>query len=231
MITRHSWLLVGPVSVLAACHSGQSDWAAATKSNTVAAYQTFLKQHPNDPHDTQARERIGQLEDEAAWNQAQVASTVEGYQQYLATEPQGAHAQEARDQVVSRQRSSDLQKAQQANTAEALQAFIQKYPGTDEAEQARTALDHLASYRTELASAHSRSAADRERRELARRFAKELPQVVVLTPDASAPEYRVTSGPMTQQDANAACQTIMAAHHSCKVIQAPAQMPATAAAG
>jgi hypothetical protein len=219
MVVRRSLLAVCCVGPLAACHSPQSDWERATRANTVAAYQTFLTQHPSDARDEQARLRIGQLKDEQAWNQAQIASTAEGYQQYLAAEPQGAHAPEARDQIASRERAAAFEAAQKANTAEALQAFVKKYPNTGEADEAGAALKRLEAYRAELATAHSRRDADRERRELAKRFGKALPEIVILDPDPSAPEYRITSAPMTEQEADAACASLKASHQRCKVIQ------------
>jgi hypothetical protein len=219
MNKRSSLLLVYCAGTLAACHSPQSDWAHASAANTIVGYQTFLTQHPADPHDAQARQRIAQLEDDAAWNKAQVASDVGGYRAYLAAEPHGAHTEEARSTIQTRERAAAWDRAQHANTVEALQAFIQQYPNTDEADEAHAALRHLAAYRVELATAHSRSAADRERRALAKRFSKTVPEVIVLMPDPSAPEYRITSRPMTEQDADDACARLKSARQACKVIQ------------
>ena len=206
-------------AILAACGSAKQGWSQATTLNTIPAYQTFLSKYPNDPHTVDALSRIAKLQDGQAWNTAQVASSVQGYQQYLAAEPNGAHSQEARDEIRTRQRTGAWAALQKNETAQSLQDFIAKYPSSAEADQARDELKVVAGYRAELATAHTEQRADRERDALAKRFSKNLSQVVVLQPDASNHGYRITSTPMSEQDASAACATVKQAGRSCKVIQ------------
>lgn len=71
--------------LLAACGSAKYEWSQANNLNTIAAYQEFLTNYPNDLHAADAKKRIAELKDAQAWNAAQVASSVEGYQQYLLT--------------------------------------------------------------------------------------------------------------------------------------------------
>lgn len=206
-------------ALLTACGSAQYEWSQANTINTLAAYQTFLSKYPNDPHAVEAQSRMAKLEDEQAWATAQVASSVQGYQQYLTAEPNGAHAPAARDEIATLERSGAWRAAQANPTAQSLQEFLQKYPSVPESDQARDELKAIAGYRAELGMAHTERLAARERDALVKRFGKELPQVVVLEPDASNRDYRITSAPMSEQDANAACAAVKRAGRICNVIE------------
>jgi hypothetical protein len=210
-------ILCGTV-LLSACGPGY-EWSHATHLNTIAAYQKFLSNYPNDPHAVDARDRIANLQEERAWTAAQIASSIQGYQQYLRTEPGGAHAQAAHEEIVARERDAAWQTAQTNETAQSLQAFIKKYPSTSEADEARDRLKEIAGYRAELGTARDERRADHERDELTKRFGKDLRQVVVLQPDANDRDYRITSAPMSEQDASAACETLKHAGRTCTVIQ------------
>jgi hypothetical protein len=84
-----------------------------------------------------------------------------------------------------------------------------------EADEARDRLKAIAGYRAEFGTARSQQLADRERDALTMRFGKDLRQVVVLEPDANDRNYRITSAPMSERDASAACETIKHASRSC----------------
>jgi len=219
MFVRRFGFVVLCSASLMACHSARSDWSHAQRDNTIAAYHGFIEHHPRDARVPEARRRIATLEDEAAWNAAQVASDLAGYQHYLELEPQGTHAQEARAQVSQRERHAAWDNARQADTVPALKSFLARYPSGEEADEARTALARLESYRAQLATARSRSAADREQRALEHRFGKLLPTIVVMTPNPGHPEYRIASSSMSEQDADSACARLKKARHACEVIR------------
>lgn len=222
MIFRHFGIpaILCCAAVLTACGSAKYEWSQASTLNTIAAYQTFLSKYPNDAHAADARSRITQLQDEQAWATAQLTSTTDGYRQYLSAEPEGAHAAAAHEEIASRERSLAWQNAQTHETAQSLQEFLQKYPTGMEADRAREKLKMLAGYRAELGTAHSEKQADRERDALTKRFGSNFPQVLVLEPDATRHDYRITSVPMSETDANAACASVKQAGRSCKVVQA-----------
>jgi outer membrane protein assembly factor BamD (BamD/ComL family) len=205
--------------LLAACGSAKYEWSQASNLNTIAAYQVFVSKYPNDVHAGDANNRIAELKEAQAWNAAQGASSVEGYQQYLAAEPTGEHAQEAREEIGSRERAAAWRTAQKNKTAQSLQDFLESYPTGMEADAARDKLKMLTGYRAELGTAQSKRLAERERDTLAKRFGKNFQQVVVLEPDASNHDYRITSAPMSKEDANAACATVKQSGRSCEVIQ------------
>jgi len=205
--------------LLVACGSAKYEWSQANSLNTIAAYQAFLSKYPNDVHAADANNRIVELKDTQAWNAAQAASSVEGYQQYLTAEPSGTHAQAAREEIVTRERAAAWRTAQTNATVQSLQDFLQKYPTGMEADAARDKLKVLAGYRAELGTARNKQLAERERDTLAKRFSKNFQQVVVLEPDANSHDYRITSMPMSKEDADAACATVKQSGRSCEVIQ------------
>src|SRR6185437_6601748 len=91
-------------ALLVGCSSAQSDWSQANASNTVAAYQRFLDQHPNTTQAVVARNRIHALEDQQAWAQAQQANTLQAFQTYLREQPSGIHVAEAKDRMAANER-------------------------------------------------------------------------------------------------------------------------------
>jgi hypothetical protein len=214
------FLTIALTALLLACSSTEADWQQATSAGTVAAYQSFLKEHPNGQHADEARNRIHSLEDDQAWTTAMNANTQESYEQYLSAQPNGAHAQEARDHITAVQRAAAWKTAQAEGSASALQGFLDKYPQGPEADAARAELDKLNNqYRVQLAAFRSKKLAERDSARLKARFAKVLHDVVVIPP---TPEYklnRVTSDLMSQADANSACARLKKAHQACKVVK------------
>lgn len=204
--------------LLSACGPAY-EWSHTSSVNTVAAYQKFLSKYPTDPHALDAQRRIATLRDEKAWTAAQIASSVQGYQQYLTEEPNGAHVLDAGDNIVTRERDAAWQTVQASETAQSLRDFIKKYPSSTEADEAREKLQSIAGYRAELGSAHTERLADRERDALAKRFGKRLRQLVILEPDANDHDYRITSAPMSEQDARTTCETLRSTGRSCAVVQ------------
>jgi len=209
---------------LAACSSARQDFDKASAANTVAAYQDFLKQHPNTDLTVQAQNRLNALEDDQAWTDAQKANTLEAYQKYLQAQPSGMHSADARDRITGFERAEAWKTAQAANTTEAIQAFLKKYPVGQEADQANAQLKVLQTeqYRVQVASFKAQKDADQARPKLEARFGKLLHSVVVVPPTASEKLTTVRSGPMTEKDAESACGTLKKQHQHCQVVKVTA---------
>ncbi len=206
---------------LAACGMAQKDWTNASTENTLSGYQAFLDKHPQDEHALEARTRIAALQDGTAWKTAQAGNSPDSYQAYLQAEPSGTHVQAARDVLVGLERANAWKTAQSDGSAAALQAFLQKYPQGPEADQARQKLALIQSgYRAELGSFHSERAAQRKLSQLQSRFSKTLAEIDVVAPDSANKEFRVMSGLMDRQDANAACSSLKRDHQPCEVVKA-----------
>ncbi len=73
-----------------------ADWEAAQRSNTAAAYGSFLSKWPNGTYAAEARKRRDRLQEAADWDSAQRANTAAAYGSFLSKWPNGANAAEAR---------------------------------------------------------------------------------------------------------------------------------------
>jgi cell division protein FtsN len=225
-VNRFRWLSLTiaaclAAGALAACSSARDDFNKASAANTIAAYQEFLKQHPNTDLAVQAQSRLNALEDDQAWSDAQKANTLEAYQKYLQAQPSGMHSADARDRITGLERADAWKSAQAANTPEAIQAFLQKYPTGPEADQAKAQLQQLQSeqYRVQVASFKARKDADRARTKLEAKYGKVLHSVIVVPPTASEKLTTVRSAPMTLKDAESACGTLKKEHQHCEVVK------------
>src|SRR5277367_1281431 len=205
---------------LAGCGTAEWDWNKATTANTLAAYQSFVQDHPSDKHADDARGRILALQDEQAWAAAQKIGSIESYQGYLKTEGGGSHAEQAQFEITAIQRADAWQGLQSDLSAASLQSFLQKYPQGAESVLARQKLAEI-DFRLRLADARSESSAEAKRAHLQARFGSVLHEVIVIAPGGADTGYRVMSGPMSQSMAKSTCATLERSHQSCKLIQDP----------
>ena len=228
-MNRFRWLCLAVAAcavagTLAACSSARQDFQKASEANTVAAYQDFLKQHPNTDLAVQAQSRLNALEDDQSWSDAQKANTLEAYQNYIQAHPSGMHSADARDRITGFERADAWKSAQAANTTEAIQAFLKKYPTGQEADQANAQLKVLQTeqYRVQVASFKAQKDAEAARPKLEAKYGKLLHSVVVVPPTASEKLTTVRSGPMTQKDAQSVCGTLKKEHQHCQVVKVTA---------
>ncbi len=207
--------------LLIACSSSEADWQKATAANTVAAYQDFLKEHPNGPNADEARSKIHVLQDDQAWMDAMSANTEAGFQQYVKAQPAGAHVSDAQEKITGFERAAAWQTASADGSASALQAFLEKYPTGPESDQAKAELQKLNNqYRVQLAGAYrSDRQAERASARLKSRFGKLLHDVVVVPSAGSAKVSHLQSAPMSEEEANAACARLKKAHQRCEVVK------------
>jgi hypothetical protein len=207
--------------VLSACGlMADSDWHKATLANTIAAYETFLQQHPDNKHADNARGRILALRDEHAWSAARAGNSIASYEGYLQAESGGVHVGDAKYQITALQRAEAWKALQSDPSAASLQAFLVRYPQGVESNAARAKLNEF--YHLQLADSPSAAGAARKRAELQRKFATELTDIAVLAPAApNAPGamFQVISGPMSQAVANSTCAALERAHQRCKLLQ------------
>jgi hypothetical protein len=214
-LRRISW---AAVLLLTACGSAQTDWNQARATNTVAAYETFIDQHPNTPQSVQAHQQIAVLNDEGAWAQALQASTAESFESYLQQRPSGRHAEEARGRIGSIERMNAWYAASAVGTTEALQDFLGQYPHGPQADQARARLARITGYRVELAAVRSEQQAEQTRDRLQGKYGDILGTVVVV-PGVDAGQHLVLSADMGPDEARSACVKLKEANLTCEVIK------------
>lgn len=92
--------------LMTACGTAEYDWNQAMATGTLAAYRTFVKNHPTDRRADDARGRIMGLQDDQAWAMAQATHTVAGYREYLRTEGGGIHAADAQYEITGLERAA-----------------------------------------------------------------------------------------------------------------------------
>jgi len=211
-----AWCLISALA-LAACSSAQGDWQQSTASDTVSAYQEFLRKHPNTPQSVEARNRIHALLDEEAWTRAQQVNTVQSYQSYIQEQPTGIHLAEAKDNIAANERTTAWLAASATDTPESLQAFLQKYPQGPESDKAKARLAQLTGFRVQLATFHSEQQAEKTRDKLQGKYGDVLGRVIVT--DAGANLHVLQSAAMGQGEANNACARLKKDHLTCEVIR------------
>lgn len=72
-----------------------SEYETAVRTNTVSAYDDYLRLHPDGTHAAEARAHLATLVEDREWQRAHGAGTADAYQQYLRGYPSGAHARDA----------------------------------------------------------------------------------------------------------------------------------------
>jgi cell division protein FtsN len=205
-----------------ACSSSEGDWKRADTQGTIAAYQKFLADHPNDSHAQLARKRVHSLEDDQAWTLAQTTNTLDSLKQYIQTQPNGAHSSDAREGITGFERAAAWKTAQASDTGPALQEFLQKYPQGSEADLARMQLQKLNAeqYRVQLGAFAVKGQAEHARTHLQSRFGNLLHHIAVVPPTSADKSNRVVSGPMSLDAAKSACTTLSKQKQHCEVVKA-----------
>lgn len=129
------------------CATSASKWNEAQQSNTISAYQTFLREHPDSPQAITAKTRMQQLELEAKerieqskFEQACSTGSENALNTYLKQYPSGKHTEEARNLVEQ----IAFKEAVAVNSEKALEAFLKRYPQGADVEEAMRLLEQLA---------------------------------------------------------------------------------------
>ncbi|MEP6886292.1 MAG: hypothetical protein ABJC66_16205 [Gammaproteobacteria bacterium] len=203
---------------LMACSAAKNDWTEAKATDTLSAYESFVQNHPKDSHVDEARGRILALKDDQAWAMAQSANNVASYSEYLKAESGGVHADDARFQLTALDRAAAWKSAQSDPSVATLEKFLQKYPEGTESNEARQKLASMA-YRALMDESRSKAGAERNRVHLQALFGAIVHEVVVVPPAAPDTHYQVTSGPMSQADADSTCTALKRKHQHCTVIK------------
>jgi cell division protein FtsN len=205
--------------VLVACNTQEADWAKADAQGTVTAYHEFLKHNPDSAHTELARSRILSLEDAQAWTAAQSVNSPEAFEQYLQKEMSGVHSVDARNRINAFARDAAWKLSEPVAAQPVLQDYLVRYPQGLEAQQAHVQLEKLNAeqYRVQLAAFREKSEAERIRARLQTRYAKLLHQVVVVSSSPADKLNRVSSAPMSLEEAQSACATLEKARQHCEV--------------
>lgn len=87
--------LAGVAAMLVAGCGNDNEYQTAVQTNTVSAYDDYLRLHPDGSHAAEARSHLAALVEDREWQRAHAAGSSDAYQQYLRGYPSGAHAHDA----------------------------------------------------------------------------------------------------------------------------------------
>ena len=89
--TARCTLFTVMLMLLAGCATVDTRWQQARSSDTVRAYERFLKRHPDSEHAVTAREKIESL----GWQRAKKSNTAYAYEAFLRKHPTGQFSPKA----------------------------------------------------------------------------------------------------------------------------------------
>lgn len=105
-------------------------WSDARQTDTIEAYEAYLRIYPNSRHASDARKRLKKLRkkktggvseaDMAAWRQAQIVDSIRGYEAYIQQFPDGDFVRDAKAHLAELRRS-------RPNPDDNLSAFEKQY--------------------------------------------------------------------------------------------------------
>ena len=109
------------------------------RDDTIEAYETYLKEHPNSRNVMKANTRLQQL----YWEKAEAAKTLEAYDEYMERFPDGIF----REKAYKNREKHLWEWAEAENTVESWQKYIDTYPSFDtkkakKAKSAREVMEH-----------------------------------------------------------------------------------------
>ena len=122
--------------LLAGCATVDTSWEEATSTETVQAYEAFLKRYPDSDYTVMAKEKIESLQ----WQDATDQQTYSAFQKYLLAWPNGKHSSEAKNRIES----LEWENAKRLNSLSWYESFLQKYPRSKFLAQARAELQTFA---------------------------------------------------------------------------------------
>jgi len=85
--------------VVAGCSRQETAWRRTESQDTVAAYESYLREYPAGAHAGRAQARLAELRELQEWERAQRFNTPEAYQRYLSGYPSGHYSVTAREKL------------------------------------------------------------------------------------------------------------------------------------
>jgi cell division septation protein DedD len=220
-----------------------SDFDRAARSNTTAAWDDYLRAHPDGPHSREARARLAALLEDRDWRRAQAADSVDAYERYLRSYPQGAHAHDALVAIaalnLARTPAGEAAAEPPApspatgtivrGTAPATTGPANPAPapaaGAAAAAAAAPAADAPAGYRVQLGAFTSAAAAERAWHDLVARHPELAGRSPVIAAARAADGHtiqRLQVAGFDRVGAEALCRTLVADRDPCVTVPPPA---------
>ena len=214
----HKILLVFfAAGMLSACGTAEYDWQRAHATNTLAAYQSFLENHPKSKQADVARGVVLAMQDDQAWKTVASAQSRQVLGGYLAAYHGGLHANQARFDIVALHRAAAWKLIEHDVDFASLHTFLAQYPEGPESNIARKRIASM-TFRAKFAYSDSRVAAVRQLERLEPRLYEILHTLKIIPPSQGDGHYDVTSGLLSETAADAACAAALREHQRCEVV-------------
>lgn len=113
-------IVITVVFILCGCATSQRDWETASRRNTIAEYQTYIRAHADAQYADIARQRIQRLK----FEQAQNAHTESVLEAFIREYPSGALSEQARELLEA----MALSAADRVNSVPAYEKFLSRFP-------------------------------------------------------------------------------------------------------
>lgn len=126
--TWYSTIAFSIVILMIGCATMKGGWENASRINTIAAYEEFIKKYPDSDYVAQAGERLKTLYEERAWQKTSVADSTAAYEDFIKTYPDGRYADSAREKLEELYEDDLWEKAETADSILAYENYINKYP-------------------------------------------------------------------------------------------------------
>jgi len=121
----------------------KKEFTKAQKSNTVEAYEDYLKEFSEGKYSQEATLQLGELRQQNAWGKATADHSIKSYQVYLENYPQGKYVKDAKDEIKKLEEERDWQEALKSNSIDVFESFIEKYSGSENLSTAKNNLHEL----------------------------------------------------------------------------------------
>jgi len=129
-------ILCGVVFVCFVSCAGKSvRWEEVHSTDTIEAYEEFLRNQPKGEFAEKARQRIMEL----YYDQACAEDTIEAYEEFLRAQPKGEFAEKARQRIMELY----YDQAGAENTAQAYRDFLIRYPKTAYTSKIQSRIEEL----------------------------------------------------------------------------------------
>ncbi len=119
MFFTRKFLLIFAAALLV-CSCANMHWKQAQTTNTIAAYEEFLANYPDNTHAADARARIETL----LFEKASCANTIEAYEEFLNSYPTGGLSNKAQSAIEDLVYGA----AASSNAATDFQDYLKRYP-------------------------------------------------------------------------------------------------------
>lgn len=185
----------------------QQAWNTAQQTGTAAAYRQFLQQYPNSPNAGQARQQISDLQRQADWQNVQGSQNIQALQAFVAKYPNTPEASQA-------QAAIGRLKAQKKEQAAGMPA-----PQSRRNAEAAATPAPRGDYIVQLAAFTDEAHANKAQKQLQDRLKETLgsASLKVAAPENGGTYYRLTTTPMSKQDASKLCTALKDKGQDCLV--------------